>query len=158
MEGKAVNVIKFNVRGLNLLNGQLTIEASFKIASKSVKASILFCYFVSNSFFLFKVAIKLLVSFKRLLFSILQRVDISYDNSTITPEQVSSPLSTTNSYKCISYIFLQLQIILYKLCASMGILCHTHKVFWVIIKALHSLYMCFASLTLNSFIFLFGKQ
>ncbi|KAK0608842.1 hypothetical protein LWI29_036805 [Acer saccharum] len=34
-KGKAVNVIKFNVRGLNLLNGQLTIEASFKIASKS---------------------------------------------------------------------------------------------------------------------------
>ncbi|ESR41127.1 hypothetical protein CICLE_v10026263mg [Citrus x clementina] len=63
-KGKAVNVIKFNVRGLNLLNGQLTIEASFKIASKSVKASILFCYFDSNSFFLFKVAIKLLLSFK----------------------------------------------------------------------------------------------
>ncbi|XP_065873335.1 fibrillin-5, chloroplastic [Euphorbia lathyris] len=34
-KGKAVNVIKFNVRGLNLLNGQLTIEASFKIVSKS---------------------------------------------------------------------------------------------------------------------------
>ncbi|WCJ31629.1 hypothetical protein M5689_013107 [Euphorbia peplus] len=34
-KGKAVNVIKFNVRGLNMLNGQLTIEASFKIASKS---------------------------------------------------------------------------------------------------------------------------
>lgn len=50
-KGKAVNVIKFNVRGLNLLNGQLTIEASFKIASKS-------------------------------------RVDIAYDNSTITPEQL----------------------------------------------------------------------
>ncbi|KAJ0041403.1 hypothetical protein Pint_27099 [Pistacia integerrima] len=51
MEGKAVNVIKFNVRGLNLLNGQLTIEASFKIASKS-------------------------------------RVDINYDNSMITPDQL----------------------------------------------------------------------
>ncbi|CAK7328513.1 unnamed protein product [Dovyalis caffra] len=51
MEGKAVNVIKFNVRGLNLLNGQLTIEASFKTASKS-------------------------------------RVDISYDSSTIIPDQV----------------------------------------------------------------------
>ncbi|KAL9367362.1 hypothetical protein Peur_038561 [Populus x canadensis] len=34
-KGKAVNVINFNVRGLNLLNGQLTIEASFKTASKS---------------------------------------------------------------------------------------------------------------------------
>ncbi|CAN0877458.1 Fibrillin protein 5 homolog [Linum grandiflorum] len=32
---KAVNVMKFNVRGLNLLNGQLTIVASFKIVSKS---------------------------------------------------------------------------------------------------------------------------
>lgn len=39
MEGKAVNVINFNVRGLNLLNGQLTIEASFKTASKSVSTS-----------------------------------------------------------------------------------------------------------------------
>lgn len=54
-KGKAVNVIKFNVRGLNLLNGQLTIEASFKIASKS-------------------------------------RVDIAYDNSTITPEQLMNML------------------------------------------------------------------
>ncbi|CAK9133555.1 unnamed protein product [Ilex paraguariensis] len=34
-EGKAINVIKFSARGLNLFNGQLTIEASFKIASKS---------------------------------------------------------------------------------------------------------------------------
>ncbi|XP_058226236.1 fibrillin-5, chloroplastic isoform X1 [Rhododendron vialii] len=34
-EGKAVNVIMFNVRGLNLFNGQLKIEASFKTASKS---------------------------------------------------------------------------------------------------------------------------
>ncbi|KAK3024941.1 hypothetical protein RJ639_042945 [Escallonia herrerae] len=50
-EGKAVNVIKFNARGLNLFNGRLTIEASFKIASKS-------------------------------------RVDISYNSSTITPEQL----------------------------------------------------------------------
>ncbi|KAF8377164.1 hypothetical protein HHK36_030537 [Tetracentron sinense] len=54
-EGKAVNVIKFNVRGLNMLNGQLTIEASFKITSKSVKAP---------------------------------RVDIKYENSTITPDQL----------------------------------------------------------------------
>lgn len=42
MEGKAFNVIKFNARGLNLLNGKLTIEASFKIASKSVKTPFLF--------------------------------------------------------------------------------------------------------------------
>ncbi|KAB2005102.1 hypothetical protein ES319_D11G246500v1 [Gossypium barbadense] len=34
-KSKAVNVIKFNARGLKLLNGKLTIEASFKIASKS---------------------------------------------------------------------------------------------------------------------------
>ncbi|XP_039063923.1 fibrillin protein 5 homolog [Hibiscus syriacus] len=50
-KSKAVNVIKFNARGLKLLNGKLTIEASFKIVSKS-------------------------------------RVDISYDNSTITPDQL----------------------------------------------------------------------
>ncbi|CAI0555170.1 unnamed protein product [Linum tenue] len=35
-ESKAVNVIKFNVKGLNLLNGQLAIVASFNIDSKSV--------------------------------------------------------------------------------------------------------------------------
>ncbi|XP_071711386.1 fibrillin-5, chloroplastic isoform X2 [Rutidosis leptorrhynchoides] len=34
-KGKAVNVIKFNVRGLNLFSGKLVIEASFKISSKS---------------------------------------------------------------------------------------------------------------------------
>ncbi|CAI0555169.1 unnamed protein product [Linum tenue] len=34
-ESKAVNVIKFNVKGLNLLNGQLAIVASFNIDSKS---------------------------------------------------------------------------------------------------------------------------
>ena len=39
MEAKAVNVIKFNARGFNFLNGELKIEASFKIASKSVKSS-----------------------------------------------------------------------------------------------------------------------
>ncbi|MCD7457644.1 Fibrillin-5, chloroplastic [Datura stramonium] len=50
-EGKAVNVIKFNARGLSLLSGELRIEASFKIASKS-------------------------------------RVDISYNNSAITPDQL----------------------------------------------------------------------
>ena len=32
-----MNVVKFSAKGLNLFNGQLTIEASFKIASKSVK-------------------------------------------------------------------------------------------------------------------------
>ncbi|XP_030500032.2 fibrillin-5, chloroplastic isoform X2 [Cannabis sativa] len=34
-KSKAVNVIKFNVRGFKMLDGQLTIEASFKIASRS---------------------------------------------------------------------------------------------------------------------------
>ncbi|KAK9095007.1 hypothetical protein Scep_026476 [Stephania cephalantha] len=34
-KGKAVNVIQFNARGLTMLNGQLTIETSFKISSKS---------------------------------------------------------------------------------------------------------------------------
>ncbi|CAI0555171.1 unnamed protein product [Linum tenue] len=34
-KSKAVNVIKFNVKGLNLLNGQLAIVASFNIDSKS---------------------------------------------------------------------------------------------------------------------------
>ncbi|GER29616.1 plastid-lipid associated protein PAP / fibrillinfamily protein [Striga asiatica] len=52
-EGKAVNMVKFSARGLNLLSGQLTIEASFKVVSKSVS-----------------------------------RVDISYDKSMITPDQL----------------------------------------------------------------------
>ncbi|KAF5203433.1 Plastid-lipid associated protein PAP / fibrillin family protein [Thalictrum thalictroides] len=34
-KGKAVNVIEFNARGLQMLNGKLTVEASFKISSKS---------------------------------------------------------------------------------------------------------------------------
>ncbi|KAK9068608.1 hypothetical protein SSX86_012723 [Deinandra increscens subsp. villosa] len=34
-KGKAVNVIMFNVRGLNLFSGKLVIEASFSISSKS---------------------------------------------------------------------------------------------------------------------------
>ncbi|XP_051140492.1 fibrillin-5, chloroplastic [Andrographis paniculata] len=34
-EGKAVNIIKFSSKGLNLLNGQLIIEATFKVASKT---------------------------------------------------------------------------------------------------------------------------
>ncbi|GLT70411.1 hypothetical protein SLA2020_424930 [Shorea laevis] len=50
-KSKAVNVIKFNAKGLNFLNGKLTIEASFKIASKS-------------------------------------KVDITYDSSTVTPDQL----------------------------------------------------------------------
>ncbi|GFQ07610.1 probable plastid-lipid-associated protein 7 chloroplastic [Phtheirospermum japonicum] len=50
-EGKAVNMIRFSAKGLNLLSGQLTIEASFKVASKS-------------------------------------RVDISYQKSAITPDQL----------------------------------------------------------------------
>ncbi|XP_062097028.1 fibrillin-5, chloroplastic [Humulus lupulus] len=50
-KSKAVNVIKFNVRGFKMLDGQLTIEASFKIASRS-------------------------------------RVEISYDHSTIIPDQL----------------------------------------------------------------------
>ncbi|KAK9144740.1 hypothetical protein Sjap_004643 [Stephania japonica] len=52
-KGKAVNVIQFNARGLKMLNGQLTIETSFKISSKS-------------------------------------RVDIKYENSTITPDQCTN--------------------------------------------------------------------
>ncbi|XP_027077590.2 fibrillin-5, chloroplastic-like isoform X1 [Coffea arabica] len=51
VEGKAVNVIEFSAKGLNLFRGQLKVEATFKIASKS-------------------------------------RVDIRYENSTITPEQL----------------------------------------------------------------------
>ncbi|KAF3960979.1 hypothetical protein CMV_014347 [Castanea mollissima] len=50
-KGKAVNVVKFSAKGLNLFNGKLTIEASFKISSKA-------------------------------------RVDISYDQSSITPDQL----------------------------------------------------------------------
>ncbi|OMO55857.1 hypothetical protein CCACVL1_26952, partial [Corchorus capsularis] len=55
-KAKAINVIKFEVRGLSLLHGQLTIEASFKISSKS-------------------------------------RVDICYDKSTITPDQLGNVLN-----------------------------------------------------------------
>lgn len=48
MESKAVNVIKFSAMGLNLLSGQLSIEASFKIASTTVKApSSCFGHFIS---------------------------------------------------------------------------------------------------------------
>ncbi|XP_058731004.1 fibrillin protein 5 homolog isoform X1 [Vicia villosa] len=34
-KNKAVNVVKFNAKGLTMLSGELTIEASFKIASKT---------------------------------------------------------------------------------------------------------------------------
>nr|XP_043632498.1 fibrillin-5, chloroplastic [Erigeron canadensis] len=34
-KGKAVNVIKFNVRGLNLFSGELIVEASFNVTSKT---------------------------------------------------------------------------------------------------------------------------
>ncbi|KAL7223404.1 hypothetical protein ACSBR1_024954 [Camellia fascicularis] len=41
-QGKAINAIMFNVRGLNLFNGQLKIEASFHIASNS-RVDIKYC-------------------------------------------------------------------------------------------------------------------
>ncbi|CAL5326845.1 unnamed protein product [Camellia sinensis] len=41
-KGKAINAIMFNVRGLNLFNGQLKIEASFNIASNS-RVDIKYC-------------------------------------------------------------------------------------------------------------------
>ncbi|KAL8045204.1 hypothetical protein ABFX02_08G097800 [Erythranthe guttata] len=50
-QGKAVNTAKFSARGLSLLSGHLTIEASFKVASNS-------------------------------------RVDITYNKSAITPDQL----------------------------------------------------------------------
>ncbi|KAG2410591.1 plastid-lipid-associated protein [Vigna angularis] len=50
-KSKAVNMIKFSARGLSLLSGQLSIQASFKIASTT-------------------------------------RVDINFENSTITPDQL----------------------------------------------------------------------
>lgn len=60
MEGTAVNVIKFNVRGLNLFSGKLIIEASFKISSKSVKPFYSFLYlFFSFLFFLTLVSVPL---------------------------------------------------------------------------------------------------
>lgn len=65
IQGKAVNVIEFSARGLSLLNGQLRIEASFKVASKS-------------------------------------RVDITYENSSITPEQLM------NVFKKNYHILLQI--------------------------------------------------
>jgi len=50
MESKAVNMIKFSARGLSLLSGQLSIEASYKIASTTVKTPIL----IFGHFFLCK--------------------------------------------------------------------------------------------------------
>ncbi|KAK6922865.1 Plastid lipid-associated protein/fibrillin conserved domain [Dillenia turbinata] len=50
-EGKAVNTIKFGMGGLSMVSGELTIQASYKIATAT-------------------------------------RVDIKYDSSTITPEQL----------------------------------------------------------------------
>ncbi|XP_043698037.1 fibrillin protein 5 homolog isoform X2 [Telopea speciosissima] len=52
-EGKAVNIVEFSLRGLNVLKGQLAIEASFKVTSKT-------------------------------------KVDIKYENSIITPDQLMS--------------------------------------------------------------------
>ena len=37
LQERAFNVIKFSVRGFKMLNGQLTIEASYKITSKTVR-------------------------------------------------------------------------------------------------------------------------
>ncbi|XP_057732113.1 fibrillin protein 5 homolog [Arachis stenosperma] len=59
MESKAVNVVEFSAKELSLLSGQLSIEASFKIASATVKA----------------------------LPSCL-RVDINFESSTITLDQL----------------------------------------------------------------------
>ncbi|KAH1251179.1 putative plastid-lipid-associated protein 7, chloroplastic [Glycine max] len=56
-KSKAVNVIKFSAMGLSLLSGQLNIEASFRIASSTVKTPLL-------------------------------RVDINFENSTITPDRL----------------------------------------------------------------------
>ncbi|KAK4393826.1 Fibrillin protein 5 [Sesamum angolense] len=67
MEGKAVNVIKFSAKGLNLLSGQLTIDASFKIATES-------------------------------------RVDISYNKSVITPEQLMNVSAKTMTFFLASSI------------------------------------------------------
>ncbi|MBA0577616.1 hypothetical protein Golob_025080, partial [Gossypium lobatum] len=80
MESKAVNVIKFNARGLKLLNGKLTIEASFKIASKSDHDSSVFILFQNQ-----------------------QRVDVSHDNLTITPDQLLNVFS--KNYDVLLAIF-----------------------------------------------------
>ncbi|RWW28952.1 hypothetical protein GW17_00006547 [Ensete ventricosum] len=85
---KATNVIKFNLRGLQLLSGQLTIEASYRIASKTVR--VLSCYllelYTSRSFRNIKLLVKLIDIFDLLL----QRVDIKLERSNITPDQVKS--------------------------------------------------------------------
>ncbi|XP_048128102.1 fibrillin-5, chloroplastic isoform X1 [Rhodamnia argentea] len=83
-QGKAVNVIKFNARGLNMLNGQLTIDASFRVASESVKPLsllLLFALLLHDLLLIYNSEI-----FRQFL--LLQRVDISYDKSTITPDQL----------------------------------------------------------------------
>ena len=48
MVAKAFNVIKFNARGFNFLNGELKVEASFKIASEMIKSSTIFCFYFQN--------------------------------------------------------------------------------------------------------------
>lgn len=50
LKGKAINVIEFNAKGFKLLTGQLTIEASYTVATKTVIVLLLFLFFFfSNS-------------------------------------------------------------------------------------------------------------
>lgn len=79
-QGKASNVIKFNVRGFQMLNGQLEIEASYKITAKNVRFSLVLILTSISWRGNFT-----LVTFYMLL---LQRVEIKLENSAITPDQV----------------------------------------------------------------------
>lgn len=84
---KATNVIKFNLRGLQLLSGQLTIEASYRIASKTVRVlATLWSYTRVNLFWTSNYFVKL-IGISDLL---LQRVVIKLERSNITPDQVKS--------------------------------------------------------------------
>lgn len=100
MEGEAVNVIKFNVRGLNMLNGKLIIEANFNIESKSVNVQLTppvnFFHYWSKLSWLF--------------LWILQRVGISYKSSTITPVQVLLILKTINFVNAFYIVLIMLSI------------------------------------------------
>lgn len=91
MKGKAVNTIKFSAKGLNMLSGQLTIDASFKIATESVSAiDILPTFSLCNSY---DKETSIQSNNDLFILDVLnsvQRVDISYNKSVITPDQVRS--------------------------------------------------------------------
>ncbi|KAK3211419.1 hypothetical protein Dsin_016125 [Dipteronia sinensis] len=86
-KGKTINSTVFGFRGLNFLKGKLIIEASFKIASKSVIK-----YSNYNPDSLLNITRHILCLNVFFFFEFLQKVDLSYENSMIYPEQVMNML------------------------------------------------------------------